>query len=310
MLSARVPELSALEVFVTVARVGSINAAAGELHLSQQAVSARIAALERHSGVRLLTRSPQGSRLTEAGAVVCEWATRLLEMAGELDAGLAALRGEARATLRIAASLTVAEYLLPRWLVALDGDGGRRATPVEIDLAVANSDAVIRQVSEGAVEVGFVEGPSVPRRLRSAVVGRDRLVLVVSPGHPWARRRNPLAAAELARTPLVTRELGSGTRDVLVSGLRGAPGPRVAIAPPALALPTTSAIRAAVMAGAGAAVISELAVADDVAAGRLQAVAVAGLELGRAFRAVWSGTARPAGPAQRLIEIAGRRGAR
>src|SRR5271165_4371822 len=105
------PELSALEVLLAVAGAGSLNAAAATLGVSQQAVSARIAAVERQTGVALVSRTPRGSSLTPAGVVVSEWARRVLGLAGEMDEGLAALRQEARTTLRVAASLTVAEYL-------------------------------------------------------------------------------------------------------------------------------------------------------------------------------------------------------
>ena len=81
------PELGALEVLLAVARGGSLNAAAREVGVSQQAVSARISSMEAQTGVPLLTRSARGSALTPAGVVVVEWASRLLDVAGELDAG-------------------------------------------------------------------------------------------------------------------------------------------------------------------------------------------------------------------------------
>jgi len=308
LLSSRMPELSAMEVLVFVAEAGSFNAAAGELRVSQQAVSSRIAALEGQTGVTLLARSPRGSSLTPAGLVVSAWASRLLSLAGEIDAGLAALRQDARTTIRVAASLTIAEYLLPSWLVALRAEGAHRnEAAVTVHLVVTNSSGVARHVRHGDVELGFVEGPSVPRQVRSVTVGRDKLVIAVNLEHPWAHRGKPVATSELARTSLVVREEGSGTRDVFVAALRAAIDPALDIAEPALVLPTTAAVRAALIAGAGPAVISELAVADDIDAGRLIAVAIAELDLSRRFRAIWRGTARPpAGAARDLVGIATR----
>lgn len=302
------PELSAMEVLVAVAGAGSFNSAAGELRVSQQAVSSRIAALEGQTGVTLVVRTPRGSSLTAAGLVVSEWASRVLSLAGEMDAGLAAVRQDARTTVRVAASVTIAEYLLPGWLVALRADGANRnQAPVTVDLVVANSTSVARRVRDGDVDLGFVEGPSAPRQLRSVTVGRDRLVVAVHRDHPWARRETPVTPAELARTPLVVREEGSGTRDAFVAALRGALGPALDIAEPALVLPTTAALRAALIAGAGPAVISALAVADDIDAGRLTTAPIAGLDLNRRFRAVWRGTARPpVGAARDLVAIAAR----
>src|ERR1700710_2996409 len=115
-LSQRMPEWGALQVFLAVAHTGSLTAAARQGGVRQQAVSARIASLESHTGAPMLTRGPQGSTLAAAGVTVAAWADRLLAVAAELDAGLAALRLDRRTRLRISASLTLAQQLLPRWL--------------------------------------------------------------------------------------------------------------------------------------------------------------------------------------------------
>lgn len=297
------PELGALEVLLAVARGGSLNAAAREVGVSQQAVSARISSMEAQTGVPLVTRSARGSALTPAGVVVVEWASRLLDVAGELDAGLAALRQDRRTRLRVSASLTIAEHLLPGWLVSLQAAARQRAQAgPEVVLTAANSDTVIEQVRRDQADVGFVEGPQAPRDLRSRVVGRDALTLVVRHDHPWTRRRRPVAAQELAATALVSREPGSGTRDALVAALRAALGPGAVLTPPAMALSTTTAVRAAVLAGAGPAVLSELAVADDIAGHRLRRVPLDGLDLHRELRAIWRGPSRPpAGAVRDLI---------
>jgi molybdate transport repressor ModE-like protein len=119
-LSSRVPDLAALEVLLAVARAGSLTAASRELGVTQQAVSARVKSAEAQAGVALITRTPRGSALTPEGAVVAEWAARLLAVAGELDAGLAAFRQHHQTRLRVSASLTIAEQLLP------GGRAGRR----------------------------------------------------------------------------------------------------------------------------------------------------------------------------------------
>ncbi|MGX7680256.1 LysR family transcriptional regulator [Jatrophihabitans sp. DSM 45814] len=306
VLSSHVPDLAALELLLVVARTASLNTAAAEVGVSQQAVSSRITSIEAQTGVVLMTRTARGSTLTPAGVVVAEWAARLLDVAAELDAGLASLRNDRVTRLRVSASLTIAEQLLPAWLVALNAAAtSRGAVPVNVVLRATNSDAVAADVREGAADVGFVEGPSAPRGLRSRSVGRDRLVVVVRPDHPWVRRREPLSPRDLASTPLVTREEGSGTRNALESALHAALGPSATPSAPALALSTSAAVRAAVIAGAGPAVLSELAVADDLTAGRLRTVRVAGLRLERTLRAVWVGSSTPpAGAARDLISLA------
>src|SRR6516164_6178492 len=115
-LSPRVSDLTGLDLLLSVARTGSIGRAAAEHGVSQPAASARMRLLEGQLGLALIERSPRGSRLTPAGALVAGWAQAAVE---SLDAGLTALRRERDSRLRIAASMTVAEYLLPAWLTAL-----------------------------------------------------------------------------------------------------------------------------------------------------------------------------------------------
>ncbi len=303
LLSPRVPPIAALEVLLAIARTGSLSLAAREVGVSQQAVSSRIRALEAQTGVSLVSRTAHGSTLTPAGVVVAGWADRLVEVARELDAGLAALREDRRTRLRVSASMTIAEQLLPGWLVSARAAATRRGeAPAEVVLTVTNSVTVLEQVGSGEADLGFTEGPTVPKGLRSRVIGHDELVVVVCPDHPWARRRQAVTAAELADTPLVSREEGSGTRHALIAALASALGAAEAGVPIALVLSTTSAVRAAVVAGAGPAVLSELAVSDDLASGRLVRVSVVGIDLRRALRAVWVGSrVPPAGSARDLL---------
>lgn len=302
-LSPRVPDLGALEVLLAVAHTGSLNAAAREVGVSQQAVSSRISSIEAQTGVQLVSRTMQGSTLTAAGVVVAQWAARLLDVADELDAGLAALRHDRQAKVRVSSSLTIAEHLMPGWLVSLQAAARRRGqVAADVVLTATNSDTVITQVRQDQADVGFIEGPQSPAGLRSQVIGRDALVLVVRPDHAWLKRRRTLTAAELNEISLVSREEGSGTREALRKALAAALGPHSVQTRPTLALSTTSAVRAAVLAGAGPAVLSELAVADDIAVHRLARVPVTGIDLQRELRAVWIGPRHPpAGAVRDLV---------
>ncbi|MCV7315415.1 LysR family transcriptional regulator [Mycolicibacillus parakoreensis] len=302
-LSSRMPELAAFAVLLEVARTGSLSAAGRELGLTQQAVSARLTSLESQTGVQLVVRTARGSTLTAAGAVVAEWADRLLDVAHHVDAGLASLRTESRQRVTVAASLTIAEHLMPRWLVSLRAAATRRGTAVpQVVLTATNSDHVIAAVRDATADLGFIERPGVPAGLRSRVVACDDLVVIVPPEHRWTRRAAGVSAAELARTPLVTREPGSGTRDSLTVALRAELGAARPPADPVLELSSATAVRGAVLAGAGPAVMSRLAVAEDLAVGRLRAVAVAGLDLRRELRAIWlGGRTPPAGAVRDLL---------
>lgn len=292
VLSSHMPDLDSFEIFLAIARMGSLGAAAREFGLTQQAVSARLASMEGQIGVALAVRTTRGSQLTPAGVLVAEWAARLIEVAHEVDAGLGSLRAESRQRIRVVASQTVAEQLMPNWLVSLQAarPGG---TAPEVILTATNSERAIAAIRDGTADLGFVENPGPPAGLGSCVVARDELVVVVPPDHKWARRSRSVSAAELARTPLVTREPHSGIRDSLTVALRAMLGDDMQQAPPVLELSSAAAMRAAVLAGAGPAAMSRLAVADDLADGRLRAVAIPGLNLRRQLRAIWAGGRTP-----------------
>ncbi|MET7621053.1 LysR family transcriptional regulator [Streptomyces sp. NPDC005408] len=294
-LAHRVPDLGALELLLAVARHGSLGRAARELGITQPAASSRIRSMERQLGVALVDRSPRGSRLTDAGALVTDWARRVVEAAEAFDAGAQALRGRRDSRLRVAASMTIAEYLLPGWLIALRAQ--RPGTAVS--LSAGNSAAVAQRLLAGEADLGFVEGLSVPEGLDGTVIGHDRLVVVAAPSHAWARRRTPLSAAELAATPLILRERGSGTRQVLDSALSGCGG----LAEPLLELASTTAVKAAAVSGAGPAVMSELAVTEELASRRLVGIPLEAVDLRRALRAVWPTSHRPTGPARDLLSL-------
>ena len=291
------PDLAVLELLVGVADGGSLGAAARAVGMAQPNASRAVAGMERTLGVTLLVRHPRGARLTDEGVVVVERARDVLDAARGLLATADALGTTVSPHVRVAASMTVAEHLMPGWLLEL-----RHTLPgVDARLQVLNSAQVLAAVASGACEVGFIETPgAVPRGLRSRTVAADRLVVVVAPGHPWARRRHALKADELAATPLVVREQGSGTRETLARALEG----HDAVGP-AVELGSNAAVRAGVRAGSDPAVLSELAVATDLAHGELVAVPVAGLDLDRPIRAVWRGP-RLHGAASRLVSIAGR----
>jgi DNA-binding transcriptional LysR family regulator len=188
--------------------------------------------------------------------------------------------------------MTIAEYLLPGWLIALRA----RRPDTAVSLLAGNSAAVAERLLADEADVGFVEGLSVPSGLDSVVIAHDRLIVVTAPAHPWARRRRPLTARELATTPLILREKGSGTRQVLDAALGG-------LARPLIELSSTTAVKASAVSGAGPAVLSELAVGDELSLRRLVSIPVDGVALRRDLRAVWPTGHRPVGPARELLSL-------
>jgi DNA-binding transcriptional LysR family regulator len=299
-LPPRVSDLTGFDLLLSVARVGSLGRAAAEHGISQPAASARMRQLEGQLGLALIERSPRGSTLTRAGALVADWAQAAVDAAAALDASVSALRRERDSRLRIAASLTIAEYLLPGWLTAL------RATDpgTVVALSAMNSEHVGEALLTGAADIGFVEGPRTPGGLRSGPVGHDALTVVVAPSHKWARRRSGVPASELSQTQLVSREAGSGTRSFFEHALRTQAG--LQHVPPLAELSSTTAIKAAVASGAGPGVLSSLAVAAELSAGTLRAVTIPDLDLNRTLRVVWAAGRRLDGPARDLYAIAAR----
>lgn len=326
------PNLQALALFVAVVDEGSLGAGARRLAIHQPNASRLIARLEAEAGAPLLDRHPRGSRPTPAGLVYAAHARELLEAAQHFTDWLQTTRDAEAPELRVGASMTIAEHLVPVWLTDL-----RRTAPAtRVRLEVENSTRVIEDVRSGRLRLGFIETPHVPRDIHSRVVARDELVLVIAPHHPWADRTTPVDAAELAATPLVVREGGSGTRDALAVVLGDFPQ-----APPALELGSNAAVRIAVASGAGPAVLSALAVQAQLESGELLRVPLDGVgvdEVGsdglggqeasgtgqgasgtgrgvfggsvtsgglrREFTAVWTGPRRLTGAAADLVAIA------
>jgi DNA-binding transcriptional LysR family regulator len=256
----------------------------------------RISALERQLRLVLLERGPTGSRLTLHGAAVVDWARPVLDTARGLVSGISALHADQDDRLRVAASMTVADHRVPRWLIALH----THAPEISVSLRVGNSQQVAEMVLAREVDLGFVEGPRAPRGLCSRAVDGDELVVVVGRGHPWTRRPRPLPLSTLAATPLIVREQGSGTRDAAWEFLRKAGVP----AEPAAELGSTTAIKAAVAAGDVPALLSRLAVETELREHRLVEVPLAdSAAMRRRFRAVWLRERPPQRSASTLLAL-------
>jgi DNA-binding transcriptional LysR family regulator len=310
-MSEAVHDLGALRALREVGRRGSIAAAAAVLGVSQQALSARMRTLERGMNLTLLARSAAGSQLTEQGRLIVGWAEDVLDAADRLEAGLRSIRSGVSPRLAIAASQTVAEHLVPHWLVELRGIEQASAsagqapghTPTVVELTVANSTRVIELVRDVKVRLGFIETPHLPADLVTVHLRDDEMLMVTAPGHPWARRRRPLSLAEIAATPLVMREAGSGTRVTLTDHLAAQHPPLSARI--AMELGTSAAVRSAIAEGVGPGVLSRLAVRDDLVLGRLVAIEIAGPPLRRPLTAVWRADLDPLPPeAARLLAVA------
>lgn len=249
-----------LALFHAVAEMGSISGAAARQHISQPAVSKQIRELEGELGVALLDRLPRGVRLTAAGRLLADYARRWTGLEREAERAIAELRGLQRGQLAIGASTTIGNYLLPPVLIEFH----RRHPRVEVRLEIANTRAIQQALLEGSWELGFTEGIIETEDLESEVFHRDELVMVVPPKHRLLALRR-VTARDLGKADWILREEGSGTRDVVERALRKHRIP----ARSTMALGSAEAIKQAVAAGQGVAMMSALVVRRELAAGTL-----------------------------------------
>jgi DNA-binding transcriptional LysR family regulator len=295
------PDLISLDLLLSVVELGSVGKAATAHGMTQPSASARLRRLERQLGVPVLVRSAQGSTLTPAGEAVVVWAAAVVDGAHALVDGVQTLREGVGARLRVAASLTVAEYLMTPWLLGL-----RRAHPdVEVTATVSNSRTVCDVVRAGGADLGFIEAPQVPAGFSHARVGNDRLALVASPDLVDGLGTDEIDAERLTELPLLLREHGSGTRDTFLRAWADALGREPELVH-AVELGSTTTILATARAGGGIGVVSSRAVSGELASHALSVLHVHGLQATRPLTAVWLGR-QPTELARELVELAGAR---
>ena len=273
-----------LRVFRAVAEELSFRKAAEVLHLSQPAVSQHVHALEEEVGAQLFDRARgagHGSQisLTEAGRVLLGYANRAAETMTEARRALAALNDETVGPLRLGASTTVAQYLLPRILGAFL----KQYPQVKLSLVSGNTEQIVEAVTEKKVALGIIEGPAMRREVKTEPMAQDEMVLIVSPNHAWASRKGGvIEQKELAGMPLLLRERGSGSRRVVERALKklGLPLQSLQVA---MELDSTEAIISGVEAELGVGFVSRWAVGKVLRLGTVKVIAVKGLEIRRDF---------------------------
>jgi len=273
-----------LRVFQAVGRHLSFTKAAQELFVSQPAVTKHIHELEKQHGQRLLERRGARVALTEAGRLLLAHAEAVAASAQLLADQLGALRDpdEAAGRLRLGASTTLSQYVLPGLLPAFQA----RYPRVQLTLLNANSERIADALLRGELDLGFVEGRTRSRDLHYELLLPDELVAVrrATPAGPPPA---PLPLAEALAHPLVLRERGSGTLEVLEFALRGL---KIKLSNLSVAFyfDNTEAIKAYLEAAPEAlGFVSRRALGRELAAGRLEIVPIAGLHLPRQFDAVW-----------------------
>ena len=290
-----------LRVFAAVARHLSFTKAGQELFISQPAVTKHIRELEAQYGQRLLARNGSKVLLTEAGRLLLGHAEAVAASAQALDEQLHGLRDpeEAAGRLRLGASTTLSQYVLPAWLPAFQA----RYPRVQLSLLNVNSERIAEALPRGELDLGFVEGRSHSRDLHYELLLPDELV-AVRRATPAGPPPTPLPLADALAHPLVLRERGSGTLEVLEFALRER---KIKLSSLRVAcyLSSTEAIKGYLEAAPAAlGFVSRQALKRELAAGLLEVVPIAGLALPRQFEAVWVQGQPLVRPAQRFLSFA------
>jgi DNA-binding transcriptional LysR family regulator len=252
-----------LQVFHAVAKHLSFTKAAEALFMTQPAVTFQIKQLEEHFNTRLFERGHGRISLTSAGEIVLDYAERILGLSAELDTRLKEMTGQIAGLLLVGASMTIAEFLLPQVL----GDFKSKYPNVVPRLFVANSGTVESRVAEHTLDIGFIEAPSHLAMVATDVCCEDELVVVCAPSHGLAREKE-IAPKQLLEYPYITREAGSGTREVADAYFQKA-GVRPESLNLVMELGSPEALKGLVATGLGFTIMSRASVNKEIRLGEL-----------------------------------------
>jgi DNA-binding transcriptional LysR family regulator len=251
-----------MRTFHLVVQHRTLNRAARHLGVTQPAVTQQIRRLERSVGVKLFQRDGRYLALTDAGQALHVFAQRIFQLADAAGDALEGIAGLKTGHLRVGASRTAGAYyvsgLLDRFKLRYPG--------VRVSLTVGNSQMILGSIKDFSLHAGLIAGSPQDAAVVSWPLIRDHMLVLLPPGHALTGRR-ALTARDLRGSPLVLREPGSTTRELIEQAFQRA---GVAVEP-AMELESNEAIKSAVADGVGIAVMAQAAVADDVTAGRLVA---------------------------------------
>jgi DNA-binding transcriptional LysR family regulator len=260
--------LEQLRIFIAVAERQHVTRAASELNLTQSATSAAIAALEARYGIKLFDRVGRGIVLTQTGRDFLNEARAVVARAKAAAQVLDDLAGLKRGSLALAASQTVANYWLPPRIEAF-----RKAYPgIDLHVSIANTEQAAQAVHQGNADLGFVEGEVDDPSLAIRKIEGDSLAVVVGASHPWIGKTR-VTPTLLTETSWILREPGSGTRSMFEAALKNF-DIKLSDLDVRLELPSNEAVRVAVESGDCATAISDLVVAQSLAAGTLHRVKI------------------------------------
>jgi DNA-binding transcriptional LysR family regulator len=256
--------LRQLQIFAKVAEYESVTRAAGELGLTQSAVSMALGELESYSDDSLFNRNGKRLHLNDRGRQLLPLAHKLLDQAHEIEMFLDESLQQPIGTLKVGASTTIGNYLMPRLIAEFT----RNYSKAQIQLQVGNALQIEKALAAGQLDLGISEGLQQIASLHARKWRDDELVIIVGREHPWAQL-SQVDPEQLRQGDWIMREQGSGTRGIFEAALRRE-GIDCRIA---MELGHTEAIKKAVEAGSGCSCLSRMAVARELENGWLVEVA-------------------------------------
>ncbi len=269
-------DIHRLEVFCKVVELKSFTKAAEAIFLSQPTVSEHIRSLEEMLGERLVDRLGREALPTQAGQILYKYARKMLRLRQETIQTLASYRGALAGNLALGASTIPGAYILPQRIGAF-----KKLHPaIKITLSIGNSRTIADAVLSGDTEFGVVGARWSDPALEWKEILEDELVLTVYPSHPFARQK-AVEPAQLLNEPMIIRERDSGTRRVVTQLLdKHLDLSQLQIV---AEMGSTEAVRQGIKSEVGIAILSRLAVAEDIDRGSLIAVPLASIRLSRPF---------------------------
>ena len=283
-----------LETFLAVAQTGSFSGAAKVMHRTQPAISQLVRKLEQEIGEPLFDRSSRDGMLTDAGKVLQEYATKMLNLRREAHASLEELRQFQRGTLVIAANEFTSLYLLPVL------EEFRRFSPmIKVSVRRALASSIAEQVLDHTVEMGVLSFRPDDSLLQSVMVFRDELVFVVPASHPLANARN-VSIRQLGAESFVAHNVVSPYRMKVLEAFKRHKTPLNMD----VEMPTIEAIKRFVTAGNGVALVPRVAVEPELSRGELVAVAVQELKLERKLRVIYRKSGQLSHAARAFLQVA------
>ncbi|NOY54096.1 MAG: LysR family transcriptional regulator [Deltaproteobacteria bacterium] len=269
-----------LHIFYKAAQRLNFSEVAQEMYLTQPAVTFQIKKLESHLGTNLFYREKNRVALTEAGEVLYRHAKRILDCYEEAEREVGKISGTVQGRVLVGASTTMAEYILPR----LFGQLKERYPRMEPLLMIGNSDRILDGVIRGTLDVGILAEEVVHRELHQEKILQDQLVLIAAPNHPIVREKK-VTPEVLCRYPFIAREQGSGTRKETEIGLEKA-GMHPRKLRISMRLERAEAIKGAVEADLGIAILSRWAIRKELRLGTLKIVPMQNVRLVRDFKLI------------------------